>query len=210
MRQLVVVGPLITFFRSAALVTMAVVALAFFVVFALGIAPMPNALTSILGGVLFGLAALWGLVVWVPLTRRFERAADVEGSSAGSAFINVTLGDAAGSRVDTSPGWMLLGTQEITVHFDHAIPGWGSTEPDRVIALSELEDVRIRAGSILEYPKLELVLRDGTSLGFTLIPPNGSAIRGPRMAEIRAVETAIRDAMNRGLGRSPEASGSAV
>lgn len=69
--------------------------------------------------------------------------------------------------------------------------GKAAPEPERVIALAGIDQPSQREGDSTVFNRLEISERGGLVRRFTVVPPNGSSMRGATTAEIASIVSRI-------------------
>ena len=94
-------------------------------------------------------------------------------------------------------GWVLLFPDRFEIH--SSPPGRLAVRPDglRSIAIGEVAEVTRQRETFASFARLVIGLNDGELLEFTLVPRNGSGLRGPTDDEIDSAIAAIEGQRNR-------------
>ncbi len=154
--------------------------------------PWPNRIIAGLGGVALIAISIAGSVRWKPLITGMKRDAENVGGTSVFAFMQAAFADPRQNDPEFfGSGWVVR-RGDVLVLSQRATPVSLRRTPVSSIPLREIVGVSFRTADSTYFHRLIIELKSGKEATFTLVPPNGSALRG-------ATEKETRNAMERVL-----------
>ncbi len=190
-------GPATTIGRNIALITAAVCGLVYLFAPSLqGATPAAATYFAMIGLILIG-TLVFTAFRWKSLARRARREARAAGARGTFAFMQARFAARGqGPRPNTGPGWVIISDRSLVICARPSLISGGGDVERRELLFAEIFDVHRGEATSMSYAALVLSLTESDEeISLTLVPRNGSGLRGPREDEIDAAIADIRAAI---------------